>query len=67
MRKTAFVLQDSQQARPAASCRYCGRGLYEEDEFYAVNGITVCRDCLGLFAQGQYASCRVTGREWRRA
>lgn len=66
MRKTTIFPRDSQLDQPAAWCHYCGRGLFDEEEFYGMNGIAVCGECLPLFAKGQYASCRVTGREWRR-
>lgn len=67
MWERAVFLRDSQAAQPVAWCHYCGRGLYDDEEFYAVNGMAVCDACLAQFARGQYASCRMSGREWRRS
>ena len=56
---------DAQQARPVVCCALCGRALYESDEFYAVNGLTVCEGCLAEFAREGYRPFRLSGREWR--
>ena len=58
-------LVDAQQARPVVCCALCGRALYESDEFYAVNGLTVCEGCLAEFAREAYRPFRLSGREWR--
>ncbi len=67
MWEKTFLPWDSQAAQPVTHCHYCGRGLYEGEEFYAVNGIAVCDACLEWFARGEYAACRMSGREWRQS
>ena len=56
---------DPQRALCAVHCSLCGAELYDGEEFYAVNGLAVCEDCLPDFARAEYRSFRVTGREWR--
>ena len=56
---------DAQCAPCAAHCSLCGAELYDGEAFYAINGLTVCEDCLPEFAREEYRSFRVTGREWR--
>ena len=65
MQKYASYLTDPQQARSVCCCSFCGSELYESDEFYAVNGLTVCEACLPRFAREEYRSFRLSGREWR--
>ena len=31
--------------KPIGVCEICGCGVYEDDEYYLVNGKFICRDC----------------------
>lgn len=65
MRKYSLYLADIQQDTPVCCCGLCGSDLYDLDEFYVINSLIVCEDCLPDFAREEYRSFRLTGREWR--
>ena len=65
LKKGGFSVSDAQCRQAAAYCSLCGRTLYDGDEFYAVNGLSVCEDCLPGFARETFRSFRLSGRDWR--
>lgn len=40
-----------------AYCDYCGGEIYDGETYYAINGETICTDCLRDFASGYFADC----------
>lgn len=56
MRFTRRQPQDPQAAQPIVCCTLCGRGLYQGEEYWHINGQQICGDCLLPFARADYAA-----------
>ena len=64
MRTTDKHQRDSQRQAAITHCSLCGGELYPGDICWHVNGSIICENCLGAFAEGEFAAHRVVcGRE----
>ena len=47
--------------RTAAYCHQCKGEIYEEEDYFRIDGKAVCTDCLPRFAEEYFGFCRITG------
>lgn len=50
--------RDTQLEPAVMHCSQCGGELYAGEVYYDINGCTVCRDCLDVFARRYFRLCR---------
>lgn len=47
------------------TCDECGQDIYEGEEYWVIDGCTVCDDCLRDFAEKYFETCRETAKKER--
>ena len=49
---------DPPEDRVFAMCDYCGREIYEGEEYYEIEGDRIHEDCFDEYIREEYSDCR---------
>ena len=57
------VIYVDMDGKVTAECDLCGKEIYEGEEYYRINGESVCSDCLETYAIRLLTPFRLRGGE----